>query len=778
MFKIKQILKVLIKYKTSSWLTILSLVISFLGIITISLYVTFEKSYDQFHANAKSIYRLETREYGCNVPAMLSDEISKNTPEVEKLVVMTFDQGKISTPRLNESNISFWGIVLCATDQFFNVFTFPLTIGDQATALTVPNTVVLTESFSKKVFSGANPLGETIILNDNQFKVTGVMHDFPGNSSFNTDCIISFSTFLNNDTRGATLWSEWSFNLFVKLRAGSDPVKIAKKIQEIPGISDQVREMVSRHPGQPFILLQPLNKIHYANQGLYKFVNPLILNVFMLLAFILAAMGAVNFINFSTSQAPIRAKSLSVMRIMGGNRLSAMGQIIAESVLLSLIALMISLAIYSLIWPSVESIFGITGLSLDGRHLYLLWFLLSAILFGIFAGYYPARYVTSSPVAQSVKGNIRLEGKGKTFRNILITTQFTFTIALISSAFIIEKQLNYWRDFDIGINKEHVVYLDTTTELRKHFQTFADELLKNPDIVDYTYAQFIPGSVGMGWGREVDGQHIQIQCWPVDDRFMDFFGIEMADGRKFNKGSKADLNTFIINEEAVKEFRWDKPLEHSIPGFDFTGQVIGVSKNFNFSSLKEGIEPMQFWLTDTRKFTMMLRLKPGNFNKTMDYIKRTGEKFDPLNPIDVRFLDDSLNALYAKEERMGRFIEFGALWCILLAITGLLGLVIFICKDRTKEIGIRKVNGATIAEVLLMLNKDYIRWIVISFFIAVPIAWYGMNRWVQGFAYKTALSWWIFALAGLLSLFIAILTITVQSYRTASRNPVEALRYE
>jgi len=778
MFKIKQILKVLKKFKASSWLTVTSLVISFLGIIILTLYITFEKSYDQFHTNASSIYRLETLAYSCSLPAMMGEPISQNIPEAEKLAIFAFDQAKISTPGLNDKNIDFLGVSLFTTDQFFSIFSFPLLIGDQATALIEPNSIVLTKSLSRKLFGEANPLGETVLYNMEPFKVTGMMRDFPKNSSFIVDCVPSFSTFYRRDTRGATDWDEWSFNIFLKLRPGSDPVKVAEKIGTIPLISDQVGEMKSRYPGQNLFSLVPLEKIHYSNEGNYRFVNPLILNVFTLLAFVLAIMGAVNFINFSTSQAPLRAKSLSVMRILGGKRASAMGQIIAESVLLSIIALLISLSIYALIWPSVESIFSISGLSLSGRYQFIIWFILFAVLFGILSGFYPARYVTNSPIAQSVKGSVRFSGKGKAFRNILVAVQFTCTIALISSAFIIEKQLNFWRDFDIGIDKEHVVYLNTTMELRKHYQAFADELLKNTDIADYTYSQFIPGGVWMGWGRDVEGQHIQMKSWPVDDRFLDFYGIQMADGRKFTRNSKADLNTFILNEKAVQEFGWKNPLERTFPGLGFAGQVIGVAKDFNFSSLKDRIEPMVFWLTDVRKSVLMLRLKPGNYTKTMGFIKVTASKFDPRNPVDVQFLDDSLNTLYAKEEKMGRFIEFMALWCILLAITGLLGLVLFICKDRTKEIGVRKVNGAKTSEILVMLNRDFIRWISISFVIAVPIAWYGMNRWVESFAYKTQLSWWIFMLAGVLSLVIAVLSVSLQSYRTATRNPVEALRYE
>jgi putative ABC transport system permease protein len=514
------------------------------------------------------------------------------------------------------------------------------------------------------------------------------------------------------------------------------------------------------------------------NDGRFAYVNPVILNVLALLTLVLMIMGAVNFINFATSQAPLRAKALSVLQVLGGKRLSSMAQIVAESVILSVAALILSLILYWISYSFIETMFDISGLSMVNRPWFMLWFVLFAIGFGILAGLYPARYITSSPLAQSVKGQIRFSGKGKYFRNSLITIQFIFTIALLASAFVIEKQLNFWQNFDLGINKEHVVYMNTTNVLRDHYQALADELMKNENIADYTYSQFIPGNVGMGWGREVDGQYIQLMCWPVDDRFLDFFGIKIADGRGFSKGSQADINTFILNKKAVEKFGWNNPLERQMNGFDFTGQIVGVAENINFASLKEEVGPMQFWRTDTRKNNLILRLKPGNYTQTMAFIQNTAHKFDPKNQFEVKFLDDALNKLYDKEKRMAHFIEFVALWCMLLAVTGLLGLIIFICRDRIKEIGIRKVNGATIAEVVSMLNRDIVQWVFIAFVLATPIAWYAMNKWLESFAYKTSLSWWIFALAGLLALGIALLTVSWQSWKAATRNPVEALRYE
>ena len=778
MIQLKHIVKVILKYRTSSVLTLISLVISFVGIIILTLYVSFEKSFDQFNQNASSVYRLETKEYGCFLPAKLNDIILKNTPEVESICTFSFWEGKVTTPALEKKDTRLMTEMLYAGDSFFRIFSFPLLMGDTSTALNDPNTVVLTQSFSQKLFGQANPLGESVLIDNVVYKVTGLMKDFPRNSSFRADCIPSFATYLKSNLRGANEWSEWSFNIFMKLRKGSDPVMVADKIEHVPDIADVLKDMKTRYPNQAFVMMRPLLNIHFVSDGEYSFANPVILNVLILLALILVMMGAVNFINFSTSQAPLRAKALSILQVLGGNRFSAMVQIVTEAVFLSVVALILSLVIYRITYSSIESLFGISGLSLTGRYYFIFYFALFAIGFGVFAGLYPARYITSSPLAQSVKGNAHFSGKGKTFRNVLVTIQFVFTIGLIASAFVIEKQLNFWRNFDIGINKEHVVYLNTTKTLSDHYQAFADELMKNRNISDYTYAQFIPGNVGMGWGRDIDGQYVQLKCWPVDDKFLDFFGIKIAAGRKFGKGTQTDINTFILNKKAVEKFGWANPLERQMPGFGFTGPIIGVAENINFSSLKEDVQPMQFWRTETRKNNILLRLSPGNYTQAIAFIEQTAKKFDPKLTSEVRFLDESLNRLYDKEKKMGHLIEFVALWCMLLAVTGLLGLIIFICRDRIKEIGIRKVNGATIAEVVAMLNRDIIRWVLVAFVVATPFAWYAMHKWLESFAYKTSLSWWIFALAGFVALVISLTTVSWQSWKAATRNPVEALRNE
>jgi putative ABC transport system permease protein len=781
MLQFKHILKSILKYKTSSGLTLLSLVISFTGIIILTLYVSFEKSFDGFHKNADSVYRLELRDKSSWLPAKMSTVIKQNIPEVKAITRLTSRNDYVTTPELNETNTKFIANYYFADSTFFEMFSFPLVIGDKASVLNGSHSAVISETLSHKLFGDKNPVGQNILAENIAYKITGVMKDFPKNSSIQADCVMTFAVYTTEEQYSYfDSWSEWSFNNVMLLQPGSDPSAVACKIEKLAEIEEHINQQKAEYKGtDTFIYLRPLKNLHFYNDGfLSGYTNPVILKVLILLIFILAIMGAVNFINFSTSQAPLRAKALSVARVLGGKRIFSMGQIITESVLLSLLAMLISLGIYWLSYRFIESLFAIQGLAISGRYIFLLFFGLFALLFGIIAGLYPSKYITSPPIAQTVKGNIHFSGKGKIFRNTLIITQFVCTIALIASSLVIEKQLNFWRNFDIGINKDHVVYLSTSAELRKHYQAFADELMKNNNISDYTYTQFIPGSVQMAWSIEADEQYISFNCWPIDDRFLDFFGIRIDKGRKFLPGDKSDIGNFILNEKAVDEFGWNNPLERKIEGFEGTAPIVGVTKNFNFSSLKSEVPALVFWRIDDRKNQLLLRLLPGNYTQVMEFIKNTAHKFDSKNQFEVKFLDDALNELYSKEERIARFIEFVALWAILLSIAGLLGLVIFISRDRIKEIGIRKVNGAKVSEVIMILNRDFVKWVAIAFVIATPIAYFAMHKWLENFAYKTELSWWIFVLAGLLALGIALLTVSWQSWRAATRNPVEALRYE
>ncbi|MEA4905245.1 MAG: ABC transporter permease [Petrimonas sp.] len=771
---IKQLFKAIFKYRLSSVLTLISLVVAFLGIIVLSLYVSYERSFDGFHKNKNDIYLMSFNvDMGSSLPVPMGELIRNEVPEIERSVVMRdwWNNRFYRSDQTRKDAIRVEAIH--ASADFFPMFDFPLVAGDVNSVLSEPNSVVLSETMAKNIFGTIDVVGKSLIAGEQNLTVSGVMKDMPQNTSFQSDAIVSLITGDNTD------WSEWSFSLFFQLKNGADKAVVEKKIAGIERISEILDEISKRYSKEAAeVEFLPLNQIHYGSRGyMFPSVNKMMLDVLSVLIVVLLIMGAVNFINFSTSQAPLRAKSLSVQQILGEKKWKTRSQIMGEAVVLSLIALGISLFIHNMMFQRLENLFQITGLSFKGRELFYATFVLLAIVFGAVAAFYPSRYITSPPISQAVKGKMFFSGKGRNFRSVLITIQFVFTIALIAASLTIEKQLRFWNNFDIGIDKENVLYLETTAALQKSYQAFADELMKNTEITNYTYTEFLPGQVGMGWGRNVDGQRIQLQAWPIDDRFIDFFGIKMADGRAFRQG-EADMNNFILNEKAVQQFGWDKPLEKKFQGLGDMGDIVGVSQNFNFESLKDEIRPMLFWRTEERKENILIKTQGGNFTQIRAYIEDTAKRFDPEGTFHARFLDDSLEQQYSKETRIARFIEFVSLWTILLALTGLLGLIVFISRDKVKEIGIRKVNGASIFEVVHLLNKNVLIWLSIAFVIATPFAWYFMNQWLENFAYKTALSWWIFAFAGLAALIVALLTVSWQSWRAATRNPVEALRYE
>ena len=770
----RQLFKTIMRYRLSSGLTLLSLVVAFLGIIVLTLYVSYERSFDGFHKNKNDIYLMSFKyDIGSSLPVPMEELIRHEVPEIERSVVMRewWDNEFYRTDQAPRDAIR--NKAIHASADFFTMFDFPLITGDVQTVLSVPNSVVLSETMAQNIFGTADVVGKQLLASGSELTVSGVMKDMPKNTSFNCEAVVPLVIEENQD------WSEWSFTIFFQLKKGADKAVVEKKIAGIERISEILTRIAESFSSEAVAVdLMPLSKIHYGSRSyMFAFINKTVLNVLSVLILVLLVMGAVNFINFSTSQAPLRAKSLSVQQILGATKGSARLQIIGEAVILSLTALGLSFIIHSLVFQHLENLFQITGLSFKGRELLYAGFVLFAILFGVIAAFYPSRYITSPPISQAVKGKMLFSGKGKNFRNVLITVQFVFTIALIAASLTIEKQLHFWNNFDIGIDKENVLYLQTSNVLRNSHQAFADELMKNTEITNYCYSQFLPGRVGMGWGRKVDGKQIQMQAWPIDDRFIDFFGIEMQEGRAFRQG-EADMDNFILNEKAVQQFGWEKPMEKRFGGLGAEGEVIGVCKNFNYASLKGEITPMVFWRTDGRENNILIKSRGGNFTQIRKYIEETAKRFDPEGTFEVHFLDEALEQLYSNETRIARFIEFVSLWTILLALTGLLGLIVFISRDKVKEIGIRKVNGASVFEVVRMLNKNVLIWLGIAFIIATPVAYYAMSRWLENFAYKTTLSWWIFAVAGLASLFVALLTVSWQSLRAASRNPVEALKYE
>jgi len=777
MIKTKLFFKGILKYPTSLVLNILSLTIAFTGIITLVLYVSYEKSFDTFNENYNNTYKIIIGKDGFTVPAKIAPIIKENISEIESITPFWFVSKSISTKYLKQQKINYFEHGLFASNEVFDIFSFPLSLGDKQNALTEKNTVVISENLKEKLFQKTNPIGKEVLISDNVFKITGVLKNIPKTSSFRVDFITSFITISSKPNDFTNKWSSWSFQVFCKVSDKANIPNLEKKINTIKELRDHFDTNENKEIHRNFHL-QPLKELHFKTNGYFNTVSKMLLHILTILALILFIMGIANFVNLTTAQVIQKSKNISIKRVIGSTKLSVLIQIIAESILISFIAIIFSFIFHSLLYPYLESALNLKGLNFEDRSYFYIYFIAFALIFGIISAIYPALYLTSNQLSKSIRGVQKFSFKGQTIKNGLIVIQFVLAFILIVSSIGIRKQINYWQNFDIGIEEESIIFIETTKDIKSHYRSFANELLKNKDIIDYTYSEFIPGSVGMGWGRSIEGQQVSFMCWPIDENFLEFYNVEIVTGRTFSKDMKTDKGTFIFNQAAIDKFNWIDPLGKTIPAFVDNGTLIGVSKNFNFSSLKENIEPMAFWLFDGRRRYLSLKLKSNNIPKTISFIKNTWGKFEPAHNFNYKFLDDFLDGMYEKEEQISKLISFISLWSILLALTGLLGLVIFTARNKTKEIGIRKVNGATISDIILMLNLSFLRWVIIAFLISIPISYYAFSKWLENFAYKTEINWWIFVLAGLIVLFITLIAMSLYTFKVARRNPVEALRYE
>ena len=779
MIKTKLLIKSILKYPTSLGVNLLSLIITFTGIILLSLYVSFEFSFDKYNENYDSIYRVIVGNDGVSVPAKMAPIIKDNITEVEAITPLWMNSFYISTEELMKKKQAFYSRGFYANNDILNIFSFPLIYGDKSTALNKPNTIVISEELAEKLFGKSNPIGKNVICGNSNFTVSAVMKNIPKNSSIYADFFTSFISISQKPDDAPNTWEEWSYRIFIKLNKNADAKEVRLKINHIDefvehfGLKEETEDKM-------LINLKPLSELHFSNDSSFTIVNSKVLEVLIVLIFVLLIMGIVNFINITLAQAFKKVKAVSIMKILGAERNNTIIMSIFEAIFISIFALLISFLLHRLLLPHLQEMLQTPGFDFGGRAQWYFYFLLLAIIFGLIAALYPAIYLSSQNLAQSLKGVHKFTAKGKFIRNALLVLQFVFAIVLISVSIGINKQLDYWHNYDIGIKKDNVVYVICSRTIMQHHKAFVKELTKNKQITDFAFSAFPPGQVGMGWGRNIEGQQVNFKCWPVDENFIDFFDIKIVKGRTFSKTPGVDINSFIFNEKAIETFNWEHPLKMTIPGFDFEGPVIGVCKNFNFASLKNGIEPMTFWLTnDERRLNVLfLRIKSGNQTQITKHIEDVWKEFDPIQEFNFRFLDESLDRLYNREERIARFIKFASVWSILLSLTGLLGLVVFSLRERTKEIGIRKVNGANVITIINMLNSYFLRWLIIAFVIAVPIAYYSLKLWLENFEYRTELSWWIFALAGIITFFISLLTISIFTFSTARQNPVKSLRYE
>ena len=811
--------------KIFSFINIAGLAIGIVCFLTLALFILDELSYDNYNKNADQIYRVIVKQningiesINSKTPGPLGPTLLEQLPETVSYTRI----GYYGQYRLRYKDKVFnEGNIYAVDSSVFNVFTLSFIEGDPRTALVNPNTMVITETAAKKYFGNANPLGKTLTVersfkadylnqdkgyvdrNEN-FLITGLIKDFPRNSSFRCNFLSSISTYKINK-----YWLDLWYSTYIVLKKGTNAGEYEKKLQDIvynkvgplaKGILGVTLEDFIKAGNTYAYQLQPLKSIYLYSQKDYgidlntewgdiKNSDITYVYVFSAIAFFILIIAVINFMNLVTARSEKRSKEVGIRKTLGSNKLKLIWQFIGEAVLMSFLSVLLAIMLLEIILPLFNSLVG-KELKLNFINFYTIPLLVVFIIIvGILSGSYPAFYLSSFQPLHVLKSNF-LKGKKKSgIRSVLVILQFSISITLLIGTIIIKNQLDYVQTKNLGFNKEHLFSIMNAGVLDKKVHPFKVELLKNSNILSVTnssqmFRAGIPGN-GYLYNKKYGTDPTGCQFVDVDYDFLKTYQIKLKEGRFFSEAFSTDSSAVLINEAAERIFGDKNPVGKEVTRIGKnewrkTFKIIGVIKDFNYESLHYNIRPLVLHLhspTEADNY-ITVRIASGDPRKTIDYIKNTWDKFAAGDYMYSRFVDENLARLYESEQKTSIITTIFSLLAIIIASLGVFGLSAFVAEQKTKEIGIRKVLGASISEIILLLSKEFAVWVLISNIIAWPVAYYVMNNWLRNFAYRINMSWSVFVLAGLLALVIALVTVSFQTIKAAKANPINSLKYE
>ncbi len=750
--------------------------------ILILLWVQNEWSYDRHFEHADDLYRvIEMQKSPNGEISLLAPTMSAVSPALKNEYPEIIRSSRvIHTPLTLKKGDEFIEESVVVVDQdFLKMFSVGFIRGDINTALNDPHNIILTEETAHKYFGNEDALGKTLPSRGYVVTVSGVVKAFPQNSHIRFNFLVPVEWFAESGTNINDWEDRGRSYSYIELKKGTDSKLVDKKIQNFI--------QTHKKGSDAELLLQNIQDIHLYSSGKYNYDisgNGDITYVIILgiIAILILLIACINFMNLSTAQSVRRAREIGVRKMTGANQLKIIVQFLGESILITLVALIIALVLVELLLPGYNNLIG-KQLDIDHQQAGLYIRLLTILLLcGLLAGSYPAFYLSSVKPLDTMKGAITKNPGKAQFRRILVIFQFSISILLIICTLTIKNQLSYMQNKKLGFNKENIGYfMFPIRPGDPKLEALKKELCKNPDIVSVTKGnspinlEFTFG--GYQWSGKKAGDEVLFHHLDTDEDYAKTFLLELKAGRFFSPEYPGDNATVVINEKAAEAMGLKNPIGEVLTapwGAKYT--IIGVLKDFHIQSLYHKIEPLMIQKGESNN--LFVKMKPDHIPATVEFIDKTFKSFDPGLPIDFHFLDDDFDHLYQNEKRMSKIFGYFSLLAIIISCLGLIGLSLFMTELRTKEVGVRKVNGAKSIEIFSILSKEYLLWVLISILIIMPIAWYAMHRWLENFAYKTELSWWIFALAGLLALGIALLTISFQSWKAATKNPVESLRYE
>ncbi len=789
----KTALKALNKNKGFTIINIVGLSVGIAACLLIVLYVVNELSYDKYNVNAKRIYRIteNAKLNGNELSSAATEKPLKDAltalPEIEKTTRLVANTSLFRKCFVKKGNTAIEEKKVVFTESdLFSVFTLPMVDGNPSTSLNEPNSAVITESTAKKYFNHINVVGETITINDSDvYKITGVIKDIPAQSHFNYDFFLSFSSAPESQSNN---WYYSGINNYVLVKPGADIHKLESEIRDIE--LKNYPPSLTQNGNYLNIVLTPLLKIHLYSTSQYeldKGGNIQYVYIFSAIALFILLIACVNFINLSTARSSNRAKEVGVRKVLGSTRSILITQFLTESFLVTFISAIIAVILVEITLPFFNQM---TGTSLNITIASLSWLIpavLSIVLvIGLLAGAYPAFYLSAFKPILVLKGKLAAGFKKSFLRGFLVVFQFSISIFLIIGTLVIYNQLTYIHNKNLGFNRSQMLVIKNTNLPDEQAKLFKQEVKQIPGVEDVTMSTYLP----TGQERNITGlfpqlplnikQDVLSEFWTVDEDYLKTLNIQLVNGRDFSNLMASDSSAIIVNEAFVKKFGFKDALNKTVYRNSYGLQqyhIIGVVKDFNYSSLHDNIKPLAFtYGVDNGAITA--KVKTTNLWALMSQIENTWKSISPNQQFTYSFMNDDFDAMYRSEQHVQQiFFSFSAL-AILIACLGLFGLAAYAAEQRNKEIAIRKVIGAGIANIINILSADFIKLVGISILIASPIGWFAMNKWLEDFAYRIKISWIVFLIAGLIAIAIALITISFQSVKAAMANPVKSLRTE
>lgn len=781
-----------VKHKFYATLNVLGLGIGMACCLLILMYVAHELSYDNFHSKADRIYRVAT---DIKTPTETLRIAQTSTPmaaamksdlaEVENMVRIDDAEFlmEIDGNTFQEDN------AMIADASFFEIFDFQLLEGDPKTALKAPFSLVLTEDAAQKYFGNEDPMGRRLLV-DNQYDamVTGIVENLPANASFDFEVLLSMSTRLEVIAPDLNEhWGNFTNIAYVLLAKEAAPRILESKLPDF--LSQYISEVDVAEGMDYTLFLESLKDVYYSERGGFQSGNMNNVRIFSVIAIFILLIACINFMNLATARATERAKEVGVRKVIGAVRRQLITQFLFESVLLSILSALLAVLGSELMLPVFNQLAGKTvAHSIFNNPSFLIGTLAIALLIGIMAGMYPALVLSRFRSSAILKGRFSSSKRGVALRKALVVTQFAMSIMLMIGTAVVYMQLSFMRDQSLGFNKDQLVVIDFRgdRDIQEKRETFKQQLARHPQVETVSVSSSLPGRVNSNAYSEIenpdgDMQASNINLFYVDHKFLEQYEMELAAGRFFSELFSTDSTALIVNEALVASYGYasaEDIIGKKFSQWGIDGEIVGVVKNFHFRSLQQEITPMSIRLSPQFSRYISLRVHSEDIAATLADLEETWINLAPQRPFQYFFLDDAFDQQYRGEVRFGQlFIYFSGL-AIFIACLGLLGLISYTVVQRTKEIGIRKVLGATETSIVKLLSQDFLWLVLMAFVIATPLAWYALQQWLAEFAYRTSIPWWAFALAGLLAIFTAMLTVGFHSFKAASAKPVESLRSE